>query len=904
MERFKPKIKLISASAGTGKTYTLIEEISRVLKDTAPSKIAAITFTRAATRDIRSRVHEKFPSDVVNEININTIHGFFAGILREQSVYFKHSSDFKILEDFDQKMLFKRTASQLLLTKVSDAVYEKFFAEYNFENVLFMLEKMEGHYAIVRDKLNADIKTLIEQEIKAGYEKLKSLIPDDFNEAVVSPILNFKASSSEDKLEVIRKDALPHISELAKHFAELKSKDYDRDCFYRTSSLLKEITTSAPGESGSVKNWDSKDQLEKVKYALKTLNALRKEAVDELRIGEEWLIKEAAENRKIFFELFKLVHSEYERRKKEMDALTYNDIELLTHDLVSKNTKVAEYYREKYDHIFVDEFQDTNIMQKDVLFAISKQLFLVGDAKQSIYRFRNADVRVFIGAQNECSDQELEELKKNRRCLNKIIDTVNKAFPQIFSRTHSGKRRDFEADYLEFKSGREDKSAGCVEFIKAPSQSKHPNSFNHELEAEIALDIIKKGLASGKTYKDFAILFRISSHMSEFEKLFRQKGVPFIVYGGESRHDLLSGIRSLFSVILNPHDDHSMLEVLKQPYFYTSDEEIYKLKGKNGDIWNGLTTHPVKGFITEMRKIKDRGGFAEFVADVLRASKFIPSASLVFTGQDAGAEEAILRAAKHVESVGEGLEYFLDFIYGMKSDEIGTQIEAVKLMTVHASKGLEFNSVIIPSLDYAPKGAKDTIVISDDGEVAVKLGDYETNKKINTVFYHNIKDYEKEADTAESKRLFYVAMTRARNELYLLSDFEKGAGLEGTRWVDWISEIFKEDVKNYSGLEEQQQDIIRRKVIRTVSGAEDLIPLREYSVLKRYTVSAIKEKVSGVRPKGRLNDDQERPDPKTRLGNIIHSVLENWNDKDAVKSIYERIGDNEERTSYIINNFV
>ena len=293
------------------------------------------------------------------------------------------------------------------------------------------------------------------------------------------------------------------------------------------------------------------------------------------------------------------------------------------------------------------------MMQRDILFAIAKELFLVGDAKQSIYRFRNADVRVFMSTQTSCSDGELLEIKQNRRCLPSIIDAVNKAFPEIFGHSHSEQRMDFEADYLDFECVRKERP-GCVRFINAPSTNSYHNSFNHKLEAKICLDLIRKGISNGKSYRDFAMLFRNSGHMLEFEKLFREKGVPFVVYGGGSRNDLLSGLKSLFSVILDPYDDYSMLEVLKLPSFYVSDEDIHKLKNEKGSIWENLKDEPVKKFILEMRKKKDHGSFTEFVAEALRSSRFIQSASLMFTGQDVGAEEAILSAARHVESEGGG----------------------------------------------------------------------------------------------------------------------------------------------------------------------------------------------------------------------------------------------------------
>ena len=249
MEQFKPKIKLISASAGTGKTYTLIQEISKVLQTTEPSKVVAITFTKAATRDIRSKVHEKFTgSDIkdLDEININTIHGFFTGILREQSIYFKHSTNFNILEQFDDEALFIEIATELLIKKAADPQMEKFFVEYQFEDVLEMLQKLEKRYAVVRDKLDTDPEKLFEEERKAEYKKLKDIIPADVKETVVAPILKFNGADP-DKLEGKRKRIVPFIKDLG--------PVTDLNSFYRMVKVLKELPDDcAPGNSGSAKN--------------------------------------------------------------------------------------------------------------------------------------------------------------------------------------------------------------------------------------------------------------------------------------------------------------------------------------------------------------------------------------------------------------------------------------------------------------------------------------------------------------------------------------------------------------------------------------------------------------------------------------------------------------------------
>ncbi len=889
MEQFKPKLKLISASAGTGKTYTLIQNINNVLKDTPAEKVVAITFTRAATRDIKNKVKD------LGDITVNTIHGFFASILREQSIYFKQSANFKILEEFDESKLFKDTAVRIMLKKIESIEYENFFAEYEFNNIIEMLLKMEKHYSRIKDKLSTDEKELLKQEKQAQYNKLKELMPDDFEQEVIFPIKNFKGKD-QDSLEQLRVQVLETVKAL-KPVTTINS-------FYENIELLKKLIEYDNRVKGSKKNWDSEEEQLQVKAALKRLNETRDKILD-YRLGEDWTCEQASKYRKLFFEIFLETHKANEQRKSDLDVLSYNDIEIKTHELISKNPKVAKYYQDKYDYIFVDEFQDTNTTQRDVLFYIAKNIFVVGDAKQSIYRFRNADVRVFIDTQNRCSKDELEELSTNWRCLPNIVEAVNTAFPLIFGNTHSKtKRKDFEANYLSFNAKR-DESSGVVRAINATSGTKYYNSFDHTLEAKICLDIINNALKEGKSYGDIALLFRASKHMSEFEKLFRDKGIPFVVYGGESRNDLLSSLSSLFNIIINPNDDLSMFEVLKLPTFYTSEQDIYSIKKEGKSLWESLEQsvekHPVKDFVNCMLAKKDEGSFTEFVTEALRRSKFIPSASLMFSGQDLGAEETILRAAMHVESVGEGIEYFLNFLHKTKLQDVATSSNAVKLMTVHASKGLEFELVLMPCLDNTPLTARDSIVISDDGDVAVKLGDDESNTKLSTVLYKDIKDYEEEADLAESKRLLYVAMTRAKDELYLISDFNKAnKGITGKRWVDWLAEIFKDKIEEHQVKEVTNNTSPKRKVIRAINdpaNVNDLDKFNSEQFTKRYSVSFIRDSL--------IQYDKKRSSEIVGIGTIIHSLLENFDNKDELARIYSTVQEEAKiKISSVIEDFV
>ena len=204
---FEPNVKLINASAGTGKTYRIIEELGASIKNTEANNIIAVTFTKAAAKELRKKLES-----VSKDIYVNTIHGFFASLLRQHALKLGQSASFKIIEELQERTLFERTASNILINKAKIIDYHEFIAEYDLKNIIETLFKMEKNYSRIYKNLSTNIKELVAQEKQAEFDTLKELLnPAAYNATRL--ILEIKGPSG-DKLEEKRKSILDNVKEL------------------------------------------------------------------------------------------------------------------------------------------------------------------------------------------------------------------------------------------------------------------------------------------------------------------------------------------------------------------------------------------------------------------------------------------------------------------------------------------------------------------------------------------------------------------------------------------------------------------------------------------------------------------------------------------------------------------
>jgi len=535
------------------------------------------------------------------------------------------------------------------------------------------------------------------------------------------------------------------------------------------------------------------------------LNTLySKRPISELLLTTDYRADGVEENK--ILELYSKCLSQYKYKKLERHLLDFDDLEFLTYEALLKHPEwqnILYSFDEHTDHILVDEFQDTSSMQWKIIDKLTEEwrsgvgakrsegkiptIFLVGDDKQSIYLFRGANAGVFHDARERFSEwlgteYYFEEAKENFRSLPALINFTNNLFGKLMPPTlHEGRH----IRYAPFEAAR--RGEGHVELILSEagenikkSRAKEATALAKRIKSLAGKhEIFDKDKKRPCVYGDMAILLRKRTHLCIFENALRKEQIPFVVVKGIGFYDEpeVALLRELLAFIIDPLDNYSLFCVLRSPLFGIGHETLLNLVRKND--------RPLK------EKLRDEENFSEvfkIVSNWMEKYRDMPLAILL---EDALTEtggwrhywekqrqaniKKFIKLIESYESAGlSSLEIREKLIKARDGDEpkanVNTEgMNAVKIMTVHAAKGLQFPMVFLPSLDEAHTPRSDSIVIDEEGsQISIAYEEDSAKRKKIELFSKR-----KEKETEEGKRLFYVAVTRARDFLCMLGALNK-----------------------------------------------------------------------------------------------------------------------------------
>ncbi|MBZ0157467.1 MAG: UvrD-helicase domain-containing protein [Alphaproteobacteria bacterium] len=504
----------------------------------------------------------------------------------------------------------------------------------------------------------------------------------------------------------------------------------------------------------------------------------------------------------------------YRRKKREKHFLDYNDLELMAHEAVSTNPEwqnVLFSFDEHTDHLLVDEFQDTSSLQWMIIDKLTEEwrsglgakreagkrptIFLVGDDKQSIYSFRGANVDIFRSARNKLSEwlgdeYHFIEVKENYRSLPAVVHFVNTLFERVMPRGLYDARK---VEYIPFKATRE--GEGRVELLLCDSAGNTKE--NRKREAALiarkiqgvrgAYEVFEGRERRRCRYGDMAILLRNRTHLPLFEDALRREGVPFIVVKGIGFYNTpeIGILRDLLFFLIDPLNDYSLFTLLRSPLFSLRYDTLLATMGSIvvDDISVGL----LYSSLAPRRDASGEGGddpvrkAVAVMESWLQRVKDTPYAVLLEeilceTGawQYFGEKQRYVNVKKFIKLVEDfeaqgltGLEIREKLIKASeKADEPKANVnaegmDAVRIMTIHASKGLQFPVVFLPCLDEGGQTRTGSIIMDEEGERIV-LG-FEEDAEARRTLPLFRRGREKAED--EEKRLFYVAVTRAMDYL-------------------------------------------------------------------------------------------------------------------------------------------
>jgi ATP-dependent helicase/nuclease subunit A len=811
---------VVTAGAGTGKTRTLVARYLSLLADGLPLRsILAITFTRKAAREMRNRVREEVRkylerADLATEerarwqalyagldaARIGTIHSLCSEILRAHPAEARVDPHFDVLLEGHLNILQSRALDEAMAWAADDEQAVSLFAllgERGLRNTLGALLgqrlETEACLASTPDPLWASweshlvhpIRTFVDNaSVQASFDDLLALRDDGTLD---------RAEAAGDRL------ALP-LRELLSLWDEIGLGGRAGD--WPAVSLRLAPLRNQMKQVGQGANWHPADP----KATIKTL---QEQYDDQL---SAWVGKginltldvQLAEAIPDLQRLFEYTVDTYQHLKQELRALDFDDLEYRAVSLLEQDAAVRERWQNEIRAILVDEFQDTNGRQRDLVKLLNGdrgRLFIVGDGKQSIYRFRGADVTVFRAerVQIQAEAGAAYPLDKSYRAHKDLIAGLNALLRPVLGEDED-QTRPWVEPFAPLLHHREEPSPGFVSphiELHLTVGSKSGGALHRAADAlagriatlmDQGLEVLDGGAARPLDYGDFAILCRSSYAFGAYEDALDRAGVPFLTVAGRGFYnrgeirDLLNALQAL----ADQTDDLALVGLLRSPAFGLSDAALDRLCQERSRIdstpplWDvlrdlgsslsgedGRCAERARGIIAELHNAAGRAPVADLLKALLDATDY--RAALLQAGQARGARNvAKLLADAHASGIV-GVGEFLEYTSGLREtgtregEARATAEGAVQIMSVHAAKGLEFPIVIIGDATYGG-GRGGSVLIDPQLGLLLPLKDQDGTL---SAIYRLGKNRDDDQDGAESDRLLYVAATRAREKLML-----------------------------------------------------------------------------------------------------------------------------------------
>jgi len=521
----------------------------------------------------------------------------------------------------------------------------------------------------------------------------------------------------------------------------------------------------------------------------------------------------------------------YEDRSYRMGMLDFDQLLTKTRDLLLDMPDIRDKYRQRFKYILVDEFQDTDELQSEIIDMLrekgSNKCLFVGDSKQSIYRFRGADVTVFNKTMEEFELRGLETsyLSTNRRSHPKLVEFQNLLFSKIMPATSSGEyfRSVYDREVEAIPYGL-DEDIERVRFLSsetADDSREVAKAIRALLEEEIYFrdrteKCVKRKIKPG----DITILLRTFSKIVNYEKALEELNIPYYTVGSKNFYERpeVSGPLAWLDFLIDPLDDWNFTTFLLSPSFGASLDELLELKtlpgSKGRPLFYALQESKNDKFV-HLRELVDKFSQLKHVLSpsVMLERFVVETDYLAKLATLKGAERMIanvrkmLELAKELDRLGSSLrELSLNlkaFVDSSEESEASLETEesdSVKIMTVHKSKGLEFPIVILADTFWKEKTSSKKLLFDDEGFVIFKD---RPESDDGTVIYRLLQQ-EKEKEFEEEKRTLYVALSRAR-ELMVVS---ANGRADATRpWSRMLSGTLF-DIESFRLLEEMEAGIV------------------------------------------------------------------------------------------------
>jgi ATP-dependent helicase/nuclease subunit A len=896
----------VTAGAGSGKTRILVDRFLKIAmgQPQLTRHIVAITFTEKAAGEMQERialeVNARLSSsgidaserkklqhirDQINSAHISTIHGFCMRILREFPIQAGVTPDFGILDPIRYQVLLAGAIKDIFKELDREALDDK-------ENDWFLLFTSLSR-SRVQEMLEAALRKPFEsRQLMADFrDRSKAEYLDFLSEkwsAIIGTIIKHEdlqnAAMRVD--EIINHDTLSVKNEKGEA-AQKILQDFQKEFSANPDSLkcraafltLAETFTTGKGDAyknlsqiGKNESWAPGVRpflLELSRF----LEPLQKQII-KLKPGQAPGKTDALwyDLFSLFIKLYERVRAKFWEVKNEQGVLDFEDLQIFTLNLLRDNVEIREKLHQRFRYIMVDEFQDTNPVQWEIVELLATEndrlatdrVFVVGDPKQSIYGFREADIRIFKNVVQRFSDEADSQsadlypgnivFRESFRFVPQINAFINHFFGMILN---DDGHNPFEVGYQNLTAQRNVPQTGAIElavFDEADETLSEPEYMARKIKGLIEnnASVYEWDGTEEKPrpmrFGDVAILIRDRSKLQNIEQAFRKNNVPFKTVGGVGfwKRQEIYDFYHILRFLANPTDDFAFVAMLRSRLLLLPDTTLFffgeldgnfleRLKKLQGDPRLSQSDQKecrrVATLFDRWLGMRERVTLGELLHAITEDVHLFARLNSEFSGDQRTANlKKIIELADNFDQSGPGgLGAFLEMVDDLINREVNEgdallaleDTGSVKIMTIHVSKGLQFPVVFTPFLNRSMRGSSTDVLLDRELGMGISFNGEEEDESLgDSTLFNLLRIRQKQKELAELKRIFYVAVSRASDGLYL-SATVKNEKSKNDSMFQWLEECLVREGKSPYQPYLYKYDSFNLEIVNSYKGTDE-----------------------------------------------------------------------------------
>lgn len=914
---------IVSAGAGSGKTAVLSQRVIDKLENNVHiNELLILTFTEAAASEMKNRIRKKISEnkqykDELNLLNssyITTFDSFALSVVKRYHYLLNISSDISITDE---------SLVRIKESKIIDEIFEELYEEKN-DNFL----KLVDNYCVKNDKVLRDNILLIAKKVSGmiEYEEYLDNIKNHyFDIKNINSILEEYKLLIEEKKELIRR--------------EINNLNYYFDSKYVDSVI--DLTSNVLSSSIDELHLYGKISLPRIpnnippegKKAKENLKSLIDELISYGEYGTLEDIKSSILDSKdmiltIISIIFKYIDklNEY---KKDNNIYTFSDIAYLSIKILKEYEEVRNELKYSFKEIMIDEYQDTNDVQ-DIFISLieNNNVYMVGDIKQSIYKFRGSNPSIFKSKYDNYSKNNggyKIDLINNFRSRKEVLENINRIFELLMDDYIGGasykishemvygnkdydnekiENYDYNTEVFEYEN---DKESGYADYeIEIFTIA---NDIKNKMKSNIKVFDKETNKLRDASYNDFVIILDRSKYFTDFKRIFEYLGIPLTILKDDklnTSNDILL-IKNIFDLIVRINNNdygidfkYDFISIARSFLYEYDDDKIFEIF-KN----NSFKNTSIYLDFSSIESINSKTS-TQLFNEILDITKFYSKLSKIGDYENINVRiNTIYNMANNLNDIGFGIEDFIDYLNDIIENGIdisyssfSSNNDSVKIMTIHKSKGLEYPVCYFADLNHKFNTSDSNKLFIVDNKYGLIIPNVlsDNDNSVIKLLYKN--EYFKE-EISERLRLFYVALTRAREKIIIVLPKEETTRLEkdedgvilqskrlSIRKLSDFVYYFKDYLKGYfkdiniNELNLSKNYLFNKKIDSTIKTTSEKINVNEISIDNEEL-----EELHFSKETNKLLDKEITNNMK--YGTMIHEVLELIDFKNYDDSVIE-----------------